>query len=43
MVKETVECAFKKEHPKMPVITNLPKNIASTPKLEKSVFVQNHL
>ena len=43
MVKETVEYSFKNEHPKKPVILNLPKNIASTPKPEKSIIVQNHL
>ena len=43
MIKETIECASKNECLERPVITNLPKNIASVPKPEKSLFIQNQI
>ena len=43
MVKETIECASKNERFERAVIPNLPKNIAPTPKPEKSVIIQNQI
>jgi len=43
MVKETLECASKNEIFEKPVLPNLPKNIASIPKPEKSLIIQNQI
>ena len=43
MIKETIECASKNECLERPVFTNLPKNIASVPKPEKSLIIQNQI
>ena len=41
MVKETVECVKKKGHPEKPLVPDLPKNIASIPKPDKTVVIEN--
>ena len=41
MVKESVECVTKKERPKKPFVPDLPKNIASIPKPDKTVVIEN--
>ena len=41
MVKETVECVKKKERPEKPLVPDLPKNIVSSPKPDKSVVIEN--
>ena len=43
MIKETIECASKNGCLERPVITNLPKNIASVPTPEKSLIIQNQI
>ena len=43
MIKETIERASKNECLERLVITNLPKNIASVPKPEKSLIIQNRI
>ena len=43
IVKETIECASKSECLERPVIPNLPKNIASTPKPEKTVIINSQI
>ena len=40
MIKKAIECASKNECLERPVITNLPKNIASVPKPEKSLYTK---
>ena len=41
MVKETVECVKKKERPEKLPVPDLPKNIASIPKPDKTVVIEN--
>ena len=41
MVKETVECVKKKERPENPLVPDLPKNIGSIPKPDKTVVIEN--
>ena len=41
MVKETVECVKKKQRPEKPLVPDLPKNIASIPKPDKTVAIEN--
>ena len=43
MIKETIECASKNECLETLVIINLPKNIASVSKPEKSLIIQNQI
>ena len=41
MVKETVECVKKRERPEKPIVPDLPKNITSIPKADKTVVIEN--
>ena len=41
MVKETVECVKKRQRPEKPIVPDLPKNITSTPKADKTVVIEN--
>ena len=41
MVKETVECVKKKEHLGKLLVPDLTKNIASIPKPDKTVVIEN--
>ena len=41
MVKEIVECVKKKQCPEKPLVPDLPKNIASIPKPDKTVVIEN--
>ena len=39
--KEIVECVNRKERPEKPLVCDLPKNIASIPKPDKTVVIEN--
>ena len=41
MVKETADCVQKKERPEKPIVPDLPKNIASIPKPDKTAVIEN--
>ena len=41
MVKETLECVKNKERPEKPLVPDLPKNIASISKPDKTVVIEN--
>ena len=43
MVKETAECVKKKERLKKPLVPDLTKNIASIPKPDKTIVIENQL
>ena len=40
-VKETADCVQKKERPEKPIVPDLPKNIASIPKPDKTAVIEN--
>ena len=41
MVKETLECVKNKERPEKPLVPDLPKNIVSISKPDKTVAIEN--
>ena len=43
MVKETIESAANDQRLENPILPSLPRNIASVPKLEKTVVIPNQL